>query len=279
LSQHEEKLTEWTELEGLLDGRSLEDLKRDVDAQLAEMRRWADGFTPAEIDAVPAEQRTSIETLTNRQQELDRVRGHLTHLQGQIAERQRALPSVPEAEETLAAEVEKLERVQRLEESLRLARDFLKKAQEQVHRDIAPHLAAAVRRHLPEVTGSRYRDVRVDPRTLQVHVCDSDGAWREAPLLSHGTAEQVYLLLRVALAERLARTGEVCPLILDDVLVQADRERKQAIVEVLHRLSAERQVILFTQEDDVLAWAEAHLRPPRDILIRLGHPGTEGRSE
>lgn len=274
LRQHEKKLAEWTELERLLDGKSLKDLERDVAAKHDEMRRSADKFTPAEINAVPAEERTSPGILASRQEELDRVRGDLAHLQGQIAERQAALPSVAEGEETLELAEQELARVRCLEESLHLARSFLEQAQERVHRDIAPQLAATVRRHLPEVTGGRYRDVRIDPQTLQVQVCDSQGAWREAPLLSHGTAEQIYLLLRVALAERLTRIGENCPLILDEVLVQADGERKRAILELLHGLSGERQVILFTQEDDVSEWADARLNPSRDVLIRLDHPGT-----
>jgi uncharacterized protein YhaN len=95
--------------------------------------------------------------------------------------------------------------------------------------------------------------------------------------LGHGLrrtcAEQIYLLLRVALAERLTKPGEVCPLILDEVTLQADRERKQAMLEVLRRLSAGRQVILFTQEDDVRAWAEANLSLPQDVLIRLDGTG------
>lgn len=274
LHQHERKLAEWTELERLLDGKSLEHLEREVASKHDEMRRYADKFTPAEIDAVPVEERTSPEILTSCKEGLDRVRGDLAHLQGQISERQAGLPSVAEAEETLELAEQELARVRCLEESLQVARSFLEQAQERVHRDIAPRLAATVRRHLAEVTAGRYRDVRLDPQTLQVQVSDSHGAWREAPLLSHGTAEQIYLLLRVALAERLTRTGENCPLILDEVLVQADGERKKAMLELLHALSNDRQVIIFTQEDDVFEWAAERLIPPRDVLIRLHHPGS-----
>lgn len=65
--------------------------------------------------------------------------------------------------------------------------------------------------------------------------------------LSHGTAEQVYLL-RLALAEHLCATGESAPLLLDDVTVQADGDRARGMLELLHALSAERQVVLFSQE-------------------------------
>ena len=84
---------------------------------------------------------------------------------------------------------------------------FLGAAQERVHRDIAPVLRATVLERLDQVTGSRYVDCRVDPESLEVEVADGDGRWRPAGLLSHGTAEQLYLLLRLALARLHGQHG------------------------------------------------------------------------
>jgi hypothetical protein len=105
------------------------------------------------------------------------------------------------------------------------------------------------------VTKGRYTDARVDPSELSVQVLGPDGQWRKAQSLSHGTAEQIYLLLRMTLADRLTRRGEVSPIILDDVLVQCDKQRKIALLDVLLTMSRTRQVILLTQEDEVLQWA------------------------
>lgn len=101
------------------------------------------------------------------------------------------------------------------------------------------------------------------------------GAWREADRLSYGTAEQVYLLLRAALAQYLVTTGESCPLILDDPTAYADTPRTVAILQVLHHLSADRQVIIFSHDIHVLAWAREILHNPRDEVIELaGMPAT-----
>ena len=149
------------------------------------------------------------------------------------------------------------------------ALDFLRKAQECVNRDIAPDLAAGVRQWLPSVTQYRHSDARVDPRDLSVQILGSDNEWRDARQLSHGTAEQIYLLLRVVLAERLVTTGETCPLILDDVLVQSDLGRKRALLEAVLSISGDRQVILFTQEAEVLRWAQTNLATPnRSVVLR-----------
>ena len=110
----------------------------------------------------------------------------------------------------------------------------------------------------------------MDPASLRVSVKEAaTGQWRDARLLSEGTREQIYLLLRVAMAEHLVTTGERAPLLLDEVTAQADGERKRQLLEVLHRLSTERQVILFTHDDEVLAWADGALRVPDDAVIRL----------
>jgi uncharacterized protein YhaN len=122
------------------------------------------------------------------------------------------------------------------------------------------------------VTAGRYVDLRVDPANLEVTVQERSGEWRKAISLSHGTAEQLYLLLRIALASTLVTTGETAPLLLDDVTVQSDAERTRAILELLHRESESRQVILFSQEEEVLAWAKDRLRAPRDRVIELAVP-------
>ena len=72
-----------------------------------------------------------------------------------------------------------------------------------MHRDVAPVLAGTLRGWLPRVTEGRYTDATVDPETLEVQVCGPRRRWRRAALLSQGTREQIYLLLRMALVEHL----------------------------------------------------------------------------
>ena len=85
----------------------------------------------------------------------------------------------------------------------------------------------------------------------------------------HGTAEQVYLLLRLALARHLTAPGEVCPVILDDAVAACDAERKRALLETLHAVSASAQVILFTHEEDVRDWAAQRLLTSQDRMTTL----------
>jgi uncharacterized protein YhaN len=148
---------------------------------------------------------------------------------------------------------------------------LLETAERRVHRDLAPILTASVQRHLPAITGGAYVEVGMNPRDLSVDVKEArTGQWRDARLLSEGTREQIYLLLRVAMAEHLVTTDDMAPLLLDEVTAQADSDRKRRVLAVLHELSADRQVILFSHDEDVVAWAADLLSEPRDRLIRLG---------
>jgi uncharacterized protein YhaN len=163
-----------------------------------------------------------------------------------------------------------LGRLKALDDVLDRTRHFLERAQEVVHRDVAPTLAAAVSRDLGTVTAGRYVAAIVDPASLHVQVRGPGAApLRRVEELSAGTREQVYLLVRVALAERLVRSGETCPLLLDDVTVHADEYRTDRVLDALLAVAQRHQVILFTQQEQVRRWARARLSEPRHALREL----------
>jgi len=256
---------EFAELNALLAAGTLEDLER----QNVERERQS-ATLAAEFEPLP--DGTADVNLDDEIGRCDKIAHDASHAatvaETQARERARSLPSVAEAEEALVSAQGEFDRVTLLSRTLTLALEFLRGAEERVNRDIAPTLAAALRQWLPDVTQGRYTEARVDPSDLKVQVLGPDHEWREAQRLSHGTAEQIYLLLRVVLAERLAVTGETCPLILDDVLVQCDRVRTRALLDVISAVSRTRQVILLTQEEEVLQWAQQHVVEP-DRLVML----------
>jgi hypothetical protein len=207
-----------------------------------------------------------LEALRRQYQEADR---RATLAEQALATRRQDLPSVAEAEERLAAAEAECRRLEALDEVLTRTRAFLARAQERVHRDIAPQLAAAVGRDLAAVTAGRYTEAVVDTSTLAVQVRGAGGPLRDVEHLSVGTVEQVYLLVRVALAERLVRPGESCPLLLDDVTVHADQDRTRRLLDTLLSVAERHQVVLFTQQEQVRQWARTSLTGPRHALHEL----------
>lgn len=258
LKKAQDERNDWTELRTLLGDRSLEDLRTEV-KRVSE--RLTDVPPETALDVPPADME---EQLAHARAEAQLTRQRADTLNGELRSFTSGLASVSDAEEESHAAVQRLERVRDLDRTLELARIYLEKAQDRVHRDIAPIVNATIDAFISRITAGRYTKAAVDPQTLAVRVQDGQGQLRDASLLSHGTAEQIYLLLRVALAEHLTTPEEVCPLILDDVTAQSDATRTQAILEVLHEVSEERQIIFFTQEDGVRDWAMENLHGPQD---------------
>jgi uncharacterized protein YhaN len=264
----QQALGEWQQLQSLLDGGALDELQAEASRRRQRANELAEGLPAAAITLpMGVDPQEYLAGLRRKTQSLDQEHDVA---RGALDARRSALPDVAEAEEAAAMAHAELARVERLAGTIGSALELLRAAQERVHRDLAPILAQAVGRWLPDVSRGAYSEASVDPASLRVSVKESaTGQWRDARLLSEGTREQIYLLLRVAMAEHLVTTGERAPLLLDEVTAQADSDRKRQLLDVLHRLSTERQIILFTHDDEVLAWADAVLRAPDDAVVRL----------
>ncbi len=81
--------------------------------------------------------------------------------------------------------------------------------------------------------------------------------------LSLGTADQLYLALRIASLEAAVAARGPVPLVADDLLVQFDDARTAAALEALAELSDRTQVILFTHHDHVAAIARERVADGR----------------
>ena len=270
LETHDEEQRDWAELEQLLAGATLADLKEQARRERDAAAAATTGFLDDELDGLDSKAvEGELPTLRYEHQQA----AEDAAARAQLAASEGAkLRSVAEVEAELAEANEKLARVVALDETLRQTIEFLAEAQQRVYETIAPILTKTLKHWLPRVAvflnsgdpEPRYNDVYVDPQTLAVRVRLDDGPWCEADLLSAGTREQIYLLLRVALAEHLVKDGEVVPLLLDEVTAQCDSTRRTALLNLLLELSTERQIVLFTHDDAVYQWAKAIL--PTDAV-------------
>ena len=262
------EIEKWEELQRTLGQYSLDELTGEVERLRIEARDLSDEVGVEDM-AKLVNPPTDAE-FRHAEREALESRTVFDRAQSQLEVFARELMDVAEAKEVLVAAESKYARVRSLDRTLDLAVSFLEQAEERVHRTVAPVLAETVREWLPRVTGGRYTDCRVDPEKLAVEVATTNGRWQRAEVLSHGTAEQVYLLLRLALARHLA--SQSCPLILDDAVAASDSERKHDLLESLLAISESTQVILFTHEDDVCAWGRGRLVGEPHKLIELDGP-------
>lgn len=127
-----------------------------------------------------------------------------------------------------------------------LAVRLLDRARERFERERQPEVVRTAGRVFSAMTGGRYTDVRVPLDGGVISVQAADGSVRGSAALSRGTAEQLYLALRVGLIGSLGATGEALPVLMDDVIVNFDPERRAGAVVAIGELAALRQVLFFT---------------------------------
>jgi hypothetical protein len=267
LREIDQSRAEWSELDTLLGGRTFIELTEAYQGAATDAERRRVGLDAGEIAALAAGNPTAH--LGELRQRASEAGEEAASADGAFGAQVKDLPSVSEAEEAVDAAVERLDWLRDLDSVLSTTQRFLADAQERVQRDLAPVLAAALTAWLPRITAGRYCEAIINIETLEVQVCGSERRWRSAKRLSQGTAEQVYLLLRAALARQLTAGKESCPLLLDDVTVQSDEGRTDATLDLLHELSTEQQVIVFAQERGVAEWARSHLCGPQDAIVAL----------
>jgi uncharacterized protein YhaN len=106
-----------------------------------------------------------------------------------------------------------------------------------------------------------------DPDGAPVLVGVRNGGRETVPVMgmSDGTADQLYLALRLAGLEHYLDANEPLPFIVDDILIKFDNDRAAAALQALAELSQKTQVIFFTHHRHLVELAARNL--PGSILI------------
>src|SRR5690606_36002575 len=99
--------------------------------------------------------------------------------------------------------------------------------------------------------------------TPSLRAVRTDGATLGVQALSYGTADLLYLALRLAALELRAATADPMPLVLDDVLVSADDARARAALRALAEFADAHQVLLFTHDRHLVDLAREAIPPTR----------------
>ena len=129
-------------------------------------------------------------------------------------------------------------------DAVELALAALQKADEALRSRFAPQITAEAGAILSELTEGKYPRLLLAP-DMRLSVREETGTvMRPAAAMSCGTADQMYLALRLAMCHRLL--PDDAPLVLDDALVNFDDTRAAAALRVLREEAKNRQVILFT---------------------------------
>lgn len=164
-----------------------------------------------------------------RRQALDEANDLARRLQATVGSAvdsyKREMPKLQEEMRKLDCELEK---AQRFEAAITIAREALGEVAEQSHRRWAAALNDKASAILPNLNPD-YADLRFDDSlAFTIRHVQDNRTLEQADIdtrLSTGAKDQVYLAVRLAFCEELSRDAESIPVLLDDPLIAADDSR------------------------------------------------------
>ena len=131
-------------------------------------------------------------------------------------------------------------------DAISLALRALADADREIQKRFSPALARKAAEYMDVLTDGRYDGVALTRDFAAEARRSGETVGHSAAYLSAGAADLMYLAVRLAMCELALEGAEKCPIILDDTLVNFDDDRAHRAVSLLHTLSKERQIILFT---------------------------------
>ena len=165
-----------------------------------------------------------------------------------------------EYEDTPQAISDKLKTVEEKIEQLKLESDKHALAEELMEKqkllDISSsedrsHIIDDTSVYMKELTLGKYVKVKINDDQSGLSICDKDGQWFDTTKdrLSQATREQLYLALRISIADLFDEKSIIFPMFFDEALITWDRRRMKAVMRLLSKMSMHRQVIIFTCHD------------------------------
>ena len=198
----------------------------------------------------PVEKPTTPDNLTQNEaqtaQLLAECAAEQQRLQNRLGQYQGRMEIIGSAEDLRLQHKRVCDRIARLEDTytaLTIAQETLTQARSELQRRFAPRVTQRAQELLGAMTDGRYQSLTMgEDFSLRASAEQEDVQW-DAIWRSDGTIDQLYLALRLAVAEELTPDA---PLVLDDALVRFDDTRMAAALGILRKMAENKQVICFT---------------------------------
>ena len=222
---------------------ALEDARRDLVRQQSHVQALRSMVKTLQPPQFPDELSCSLSETDAR---LVNARFEQKQLQLQLGQCQGKIETLGQ-ESQLKARLDTLKRrIGRLEDTYRaleMAQEALREATTSLQRRFAPRISKRAQALFEKLTGGRYQRIALGEDLSLSASAEDEDTIRSAQWRSDGTVDQLYLALRLAVAEEL--TPEA-PLVLDDALVRFDDQRLATALEILKESATDKQIVLFT---------------------------------
>ena len=185
-----------------------------------------------------------MDDIGDKEEALSTIRDKDARLEERIDNLNKEVKKLVEIEEEIDRLKNLIEDYDNRIEAINIAKDTIENISRDIHNQFAPIINREVGQMIALVTDGKYTQVKINdnlnvavenPATKEIIDIDS---------LSGGTIDQLYFALRFSIVSSMR--GENLPLILDDCFIQYDNRRLKNILEVLSKISEEKQILLFT---------------------------------
>ena len=250
----------YSQVEVMTGGKSAMHYEQELDTALAQQRSYADAvrersrleemvhtlaasreeiLPPRQPDTLDMDMPTTLRLLSDVQQEQRQLHQRLGQYQG----RQEALGDPESLRRELSAVQTRITQLEKIYDATVFAQQTLLEAKLELQRRFAPRISQRAQELFGKLTNGRYERITLGEDFSLSAAAEGENTLYGTLWRSDGTVDQLYLALRLAVAEEL--TPEA-PLVLDDAFVRFDDRRLAQALEILKETSENKQVILFT---------------------------------
>ena len=260
----------YSQVEVMTGGKSALHFEQELEAALAQQRSYADAvrersrleemvstlassheevLPPNQPDELTYDMPTTLRLLSDVQQEQRQLHQRLGQLQG----RQEALGDAQSLREVLSKVNGRIAQLEKIYAAAAFAQQTLLDAKLELQRRFAPRISQRAQVLFGALTDGRYGRITLGEDFSLSAAAQGENTLYGTLWRSDGTVDQLYLALRLAVAEELTPDA---PLVLDDALVRFDDQRLARALEILKQTAENKQVILFTCQSREKDWME-----------------------
>jgi len=139
---------------------------------------------------------------------------------------------------------------------LKVAHTTLQEAKSRFQETYLTEVIKVTAHYFSHLTKGKYKQIFAPTTTKLFQVEASNNMRYTVDELSKGTIDQLYISLRLAISKVMSEKF-VIPLIIDDAFVHFDDDRTIQIIDLLKKISATQQVLLFTCKKEIASNVQA----------------------
>lgn len=133
-----------------------------------------------------------------------------------------------------------------------LASEKIKQTKIDFQNRYLPDVLVAATYYFKRLTRDRYQRVFFADQENELFVEVADGSYYQLTELSQGTKDQLYIALRIALSQVMAKQIQL-PFLIDDGFVHFDQKRANVVLTLFQEIAKEQQVIYFSKDANVIS--------------------------